>query len=338
VKAAKGSISRLVDQPDPAIRFHLFYGPDEAGSRALADRLLQSLGASKFAVGASAIKSDPASLADEASAMSLFGGKRAIWIEPATKDIEEGVRALLAAPPPESPVIAVAGALPKTSALLKLAESAPSALAYVSYVPEGAEAERIVVDLGRRVGLKISSAIAARVAAAAGNDQAVIAQEAAKFALFLDASPQSPKELTHDAIDAVGADSSEGNFNRLADLAMSGNLAALADELGALSPSGTEAIPVIRSLQRRVLMLAPLRARVERGESPDAVLASLGKALFWKDKALVTKLLAAWPADRLSTVSERAGDLERSVMMGPAPDREALGEELFAIARAARVR
>ena len=27
--------------------------------------------------------------------MSLFGGKRLIWIEPATKDIEEGVVALL---------------------------------------------------------------------------------------------------------------------------------------------------------------------------------------------------------------------------------------------------
>ncbi len=34
-------------------------------------------GATKYSMAAGAIKGDPASLVDEASAMSLFGGKRA---------------------------------------------------------------------------------------------------------------------------------------------------------------------------------------------------------------------------------------------------------------------
>ena len=34
-----------------------------------------------------------------------------------------------------------------------------------------------------------------------------------------------------------------------------------------------------------LLMLAPVRARIERGETADAVMTSMGKALFWKDKA-----------------------------------------------------
>ena len=72
-----------VDRPDPDRRFYLFHGPDESGSRALAQRLLTALGAEKFAVAASGIKEDPASLSDEAGAMALFGGPRAIWIEPA---------------------------------------------------------------------------------------------------------------------------------------------------------------------------------------------------------------------------------------------------------------
>ena len=37
------------------------------------------------------MKSDPAALADEAGAMSLFGGTRAIWIEPAGEEIAAGV-------------------------------------------------------------------------------------------------------------------------------------------------------------------------------------------------------------------------------------------------------
>jgi DNA polymerase III subunit delta len=336
VKASKASIVRAVDQPDPRLRFYLFHGPDEAQSRALGQRLLEALGASKFIVAASAVKSDPATLADEAGAMSLFGGPRVIWVEPAGDEIAAGVEALLEAPAGESPVAAVAGALRKTSALLKLAEASPLALAYASYVPEGQDAERMVVEVGRRYGLKINSSVAARIAESCMNDQGLAAQELQKLALYIDASPQSPKELDHEAIDAVGAGTSEGDFLRLADLALGGDLNALADELSRLPAGGSEAIPVVRSLQRRLLMLAPARARMERGESLDGVMTSLGRSLFWKDKALVAKLLATWDAKGLATVSERAGRLERELMFSHAPDQPALGEELLAIARAAR--
>lgn len=336
MKAARGSIGRHLDQPDRAIRLYLFYGPDDGQSRALGDRLLKGLGATRFAVNASAVRSDPALLADEAGAMSLFGEMRAIWVEPAGDEIADGVEALLSAPAAESPVIAIAGALRKTSVLLKLAEAHPQALANASYVPEGQDAERMVIEVGRAHGLRIPAAVAARIAGACGNDQAIVGQELAKLALYVGAAPESPKELDHEAVDAVGADMPEGDFLRLADLALSGQLASVSEELARLSSGGTEAIPVIRSLQRRLLMLAPMRARVEAGEGSGAVMASLGKSLFWKDKPLLEKLLATWDARGLETISERAGKLERQLMRADSPPPAgALGEELTAIARRA---
>jgi DNA polymerase-3 subunit delta len=234
-------------------------------------------------------------------------------------------------------VVAIAGALRKTSALLKLAEAAPTAVAFAAYPPEGADAERMVIDVGRRYGLKVSTPVAARIAASSGNDQAIVAQELQKLALYIDASPQSPKELDHDALDAVGADLNEGDVARLADLALSGEMAELADELARL-PGGLEAIPVVRALQRRLLMLVPARARMERGESRDAVMTSLGKSMFWKDKPMVGKLLSQWDAKGLAIAAERTGRLERELIFSGAPQQEALGEELLAIARAARRR
>jgi DNA polymerase-3 subunit delta len=284
------------------------------------------------------VKNDPAVLADEAGAMSLFGGKRAIWIEPAGDEISAGVEALLEAASTENPVIAIAGPLRKASTLLKLAEASPLALAFVAYAPEGRDAQRMVVDVGRGFGLKISSALAARVADSCGNDQALVRQELQKFALYLDASPHSPKELSDDAVDAVGAGSAEGEVARLADLALSGDVDGLADQLARLPTGGSEAVPVIRSLHRRILMLAPARARMERGESLDGVMTSLGKSLFWKDKAMISRMLGQWDAERLARIAERAGQLERSLMFTSAPDREALGEELIAIALQARRR
>jgi len=336
VKAARGSIGRALDQPDGAIRLYLFYGPDEGQSRSHGDRLLKALGATRFLANAGAVRSDPALLADEAGAMSLFGEPRAIWVEPAGDEIADGVDALLSAPASESPVIVIAGALRKTSALLKVAESHPLALSHASYIPEGQDAERMVSDVGRAYGLRIAPGVAARVADACANDQAIVGQELAKLALYVGASPESPKELDHEAVDAVGADVPEGDFLKLADLALSGGLTEVSEELARLSSGGSEAIPVIRALQRRLLMLAPMRARVEAGERSSAVMASLGKSLFWKDKPLLERLLETWDARGLETVAERAGKLERQLMRGDAPPpAEALGEELAAIARRA---
>lgn len=335
MKSAKGSLPRALDRPDPAIRFYLFHGPDEAGSRALADQLLTGLGAEKFSLPGQAVKADPAALADEAGAISLFGGKRAIWIEPASDDIAEAVAALLEVPASESPVIAIAGPLRKTSALLKLAEAHPLSLSHVSYMPEVRDLERLVVELGRAEGLRIAPDIARRIAASAAGNQAVVAQELAKFALYLGAVPESPRDLDPETVDLLGADSAEADMMRLGDLALAGRMDELLEELSRLPHGGSEAVPILRALQRRLLMLAPLRARVERGERVNAVMTSMGRSLFWKDKSLIERLLTNWPTDRLAAAASRVAELERQVMLRPLDDDSALGEALVGLARAA---
>jgi DNA polymerase-3 subunit delta len=335
MKAAKGGLAQALDRPDPDLRFYLFHGPDEAGSRGLAERLLKGLGAEKSPLAGQSVKTDPATLSDEAGAISLFGGKRAIWIEPAGDEIAEGVSALLELPACESPVIAVAGSLRKTSALLKLAEAHPSALTHISYVPEGRDLERLVVELGREVGLRVTPELAQRIAVASGGNQAVALQELSKFALYLGAERESPKELDPDTVDLLGADCAEADLMRLGDLALAGRMRDLLDELGRLPHGSSEAIPVLRALQRRLLMLAPLRSRIERGDNVDGVMTSMGKALFWKDKPLIQRLLATWSSERLAEASARVAQLERQIMLRPLADDAALGETLVTLARVA---
>jgi DNA polymerase-3 subunit delta len=335
MKAVKASLAKALDRPDPDVRFYLFHGPDEAGSRALANQLLKGLSAEKFVLLSQTLKSDPAVLTDEAGAMSLFGGKRVIWIEPAGEEIAEAVEALLTAPAAESSVIAIAGTFRKTSALLKLAEAHRLALSHISYAPEGRDLERLVIGLGQQHGLRVAPDLAQRIAAASAGNQAVAAQELAKFALYLRADAENPRELDPETLDLLGADSAEADLMRLGDLALAGRMDALLDELARLPRGGAEAVPVLRALQRRLLMLAPLRARIERGERPDAVMASLGKALFWKDKPLVERLLSTWPADRLAEAASRVSALERNIMLRPLDDESALGETLVTLARAA---
>lgn len=336
MKANSKTLGATLDRPDPAIRFYLFYGPDESGSRALAHRLLKSLGAERFVIAAGAVKGDPALLADEAGAMALFGDRRLLWIEPAGDEICEGVAGLLSAPGVESIAIAIAGALRKNSSLLKIAEAQRGALAHCSYLPEGRDADQMVLEMARAEGLRATNEIAARVAAAAGYDRAIIASELAKFALYIGATPETPRELDPETLDRLGADSGEGDMMRIGDLALDGRLGELTDALQRLPANGSDAITVLRSLQRRLLMLAPMRARIEGGERIDGVLASSGKALFWKDKPLIQRLLSQWSAARLAQAAERVSGLERRLMLSPVPSEAALSEELIAIARAVK--
>lgn len=336
MKLQKGSVGRTVDQPDPDTRFYLFCGPDDSQSRGLAARLLAALGATKFTLSTGDVKSNPGVLADEAAALSLFGEKRLIWIEPAGNDIAEGVEALLGAPSVESPVVAIAGTLTKASPLLKLAETSRTAAAFTAYPLDDNDAVRAVSELGRRFGLRISPPVARRLAESCNNDQAIVTRELEKLSLFVGADPHAPKELELEAIEAVGVDSEEDEVMRLGDMALTGDIAGVSNCVARLPAQGSDAIPAIRALQRRLLMLSPARAKVERGERIDAVMASLGKALFWKDKPAVEMMLRTWSASDLSTIADRAGALERAFMFSPAPEREALGEELLAIARKAR--
>jgi len=337
VKPARGGLGRALDRPDPAIRFYLFHGPDESQSRGHGERLLKGLDAEKSAVAAQSVKSDPALLADEAAAIGLFGGKRALWIEPAGDEIAEGVAALLDAPGAESPAIAIAGGLRKTSPLVKLAEAHPLALAHISYELNEQDSERLVEQIAAGEGLRLAPGVAARIAASAGNDRGVIVQEVVKLALYVGASAEAPAAGGHEDVDQIGI-GAEGDSMLLGDLALSGDLAALSHQLDS---AAADAVPVsvVRALQRRLLMLAPIRARVDRGERPHDAVTSAGKSVFWKDKDFVTRLVSLWDSKALGRVLERSGELERRLMRSDSPpDLEALEEELVAIARTARRR
>ncbi len=95
----------------------------------------------------------------------------------------------------------------------------------------------------------------------------VLEQEIAKFAVFLDAAPDRPRELDEEAIDALGADSEEGDLSRLVDAALAGDMPATDAELARLIGVGTDAIPIVRAFSVSFCCspsFAPKSAKVSR--------------------------------------------------------------------------
>ena len=335
MKPDEARLRRALDAADPTIRFYLLYGPDEAGSRALAERLGAAMGAEaeRIDLTSSQLKADPARLADEAASISLFGGKRWIRLEPATDDSIEAVQALLEAPAAGNPVAAIGGALRKDSKLVKLVQASNAAHAHLSYVPEGRNAAALVVDVGRELGLQIRNDVAARIASACNGDRALISRELEKMALYADAATDRPRPLEHEALDALGAAMEEGDLSKLSNAVFSGQLQQADAELARLASEGIEDIPVIRALSRRALQLAQLRAQMAEGESIDRVMDTAGKAIFWKEKDVIRGELQRWTPDALATALSRLAEAERQVKAPGYPGSALVEEEVLAIAR-----
>ena len=272
MKANANEIARALDAANGPVRFFLLYGPDEAGSAALARRLERAMGqeAERIDLDGSTLKADPARLVDEAASISLFGGRRWIRIQPAGDEIASAVASLLDADVAGNPVVALAGALKPSSPLVKLALDHKLALAHPSYVPDARDAAQIAETLAREAGLRLPRDLGRTLAISCSNDRSIMAQEIEKLALYLDAAPDRPAEATAEALEAIGASNPDGELSKLVDAIMGGQPGRVGAEIALLGQSGIAGIPVLRALFRRLILLAALRRDIDGGQSPAA--------------------------------------------------------------------
>ena len=337
MKANRGQMERALDAPPADVRFFLLYGPDEAGSQALAKRLERAMGpqAERIDLDGAALRDDPARLADEAASFSMFGDRRWVRISGMGEESVPALTALLEASVAGNPVIAVAGALKATSKLVKLALDHKSVLACISYQPDAREAEQIAVGIARDGGLRLSSDLARRIVDLANGDRALMAGEVEKLILYLDAAPDRPREATAEALDALSADNPDTEVAPLVNAVLGGDLVAMHRELTSLAETGTAMASVIRPLLSRAMLVANIRTEFESSGRLDAAVEAAGKAVFWKEKGLVSRQIRLWDSGGIARVLQRLLEAERATRSGRGLGDLMVRHELLAITRQA---
>ncbi len=321
----------------PEIRLFFIFGQDESAIAGMASAMAAKMGPGAEAVDIESdkLRSDPALLADEAASTSLFGDTRYIRLAFRREEGVDAVENLLNADIAGNPVIATAGDLKKGSRLRKLVEGSPHALSYICYPPTEAEATDAVLGMAQKAGLKLDRALAAQIARYTGQDRRLAESEVEKLALYHDASPERPVLVEAAAFTALAAETNEEDINSLVNQVMGGEVRALGRQLTEARVMGVEPIRIIRSLQRRTALLAGLRAKVDSGANPGALVRAT-KSIFWKEQDEHARQLQRWTSARLSGLMGHLLDLEKRLMalggdLGPV----LLEEELARIARAA---
>jgi DNA polymerase-3 subunit delta len=323
MKSVKPADLERQSRLDPALRFTLLTGPDEATMAAVAGHLVGLAGkdAERVDLSGTQLAQDPSLLAAEAASMSLFASARIIRLELSGSgdDSLAAVEALLAAETAINPVIATGASVTAKSKLVKLVEGSDNAVAAICYQPDRRALVGIAMSAAEEQGLRLANAEAQLLVDLVSGDQALMRREIEKMALYLDAAADRQRQVTPADIAALGAATHEEDVSECINVALGGKVRDLPDMLAKAAAVGVAEIRIIRALAIRALALARLRAEVDAGAHPATVVAARTSGIFWKERDAVTAQLRIWDSVRVARLMSRLIECERALKSSGTP-------------------
>ena len=339
MKATQKDFVQIAQRAANQARVFFFCGPDEAGVHDAAQRIASLLPdpGERVELAGADLRRDPVLLGDEARSTSLFGSSRHIWVRAAGDEAHDAVETLLAGDVPGCPVLIVATSATDKSRTAKLLAGRDDALVAMFYPPDQRSVAAAVRAMADAAGLRINDALADRIARAAGLDTRLARSEVAKLALYLDASPESPRTADMAAFDAIGAATEDDGFGPLVNAVLGGETAKLGRELRRMHELGLNPVGVLLAFERRAAQLAGLAARLgPRGDAAAFVAAEVqARRVFFKEQRELSTQLARWRGKRLERLVEKLSGLHQSLLSHSQQAELLLAQGLAEIARAA---
>ncbi len=318
MKATQRDFASVAARAVGAARVFFFCGPDEAGAQDAAAKILSLLPdpGERIELAGGDLRRDPVRLGDEARSTSLFGDARHIFVRAQGDEAHDAVQTLLSGDVEPCPVLIVAAGATDKSRTAKLLADRPDALVAMFHPPDLRSVAGAVRTMADAAGLRIGGDLAERIARAAGLDTRLARSEVAKLALYLDASPESPRSADAAALDAVGARTEEDGFGSLVNAVLGGETARIAGELRRMRELGLNPVGVLLALERRAAQLAGLAARLgPRGDVTAMLKAEVAaRRVFWKDERDFAAQLKRWRGRRLERLVDKLVGMHRSLL------------------------
>ncbi|MDP3906628.1 DNA polymerase III subunit delta [Novosphingobium sp.] len=319
-----------------------FCGPDEAGVQDAATQIAALLpdAGERVELSGADLRRDPVRLGDEARSTSLFGDKRHIWVRANGDEAHDAVETLLSGTAEACPVLIVATSATDKSRTAKLLANRPDALVAMFYPPDLRTLTASVRDLADAAGVRLGGDLAERIARASALDLRLAQSEVTKLALYLDASPQAPRNADLAALEAIVARTEEDGLMPIVNAVLGGEVAKLPHELRRMRELGLNPVGVLLAVERRAAQLAGLAAKAgPRGDIGELIKAEVAsRRIFWKDERDIGAQLRRWRGPRLARLVEKLIGLHRALLVNSQQAELLLAQGLAEIARAAAKR
>lgn len=346
MKPKPREVAGLLRRPPAEIRAILLYGEDTGLVSERAEQLAELVAGSKddpfrLAVLTGAMLSDdPARLSDEADALALTGGRRAVRVRDAGDKSTVAFKAWLDNPQQAqgrggvdaSLVIVEADALAARSSLRKLFETADNAAAIACYRDEGASLITLIDEVMKENGLTLAPDARSFLSDSLGGDRRLSRRELEKLALY--AAGKKRIEL-EDARACIG-DSSVATLDSLSFAVAAGDGAETDRNLLRALNDGTAPIAILRSLARHFERLHITATRLASGVGADQALKSLRPEPFFKVRDEFLRQARLWSPTHLAEALGRVLETEVACKRTGSPAATLTGRACHEIAALGR--
>ena len=296
--AADGFIQRLPEE----IRFYLVHGRDEGlvherVKAIVRSRIGDDLDPMRLVrLEGDAVARDPGGLADEAYAISMFGGSRAIWIDAQGRDLLPALEPLFVRPPTDCTIVIKAGQLKKGTGLRAAFESSGARPSIECYSDDAGTLASLIDAEARAAGLTIAPDARAALIDMVGADRRTTRGEIAKLMLYARGQPQ----ITAEDVEAIVSDAAPSNLDEVIDHALLGDLPTVEASLARFFHDGGEADYLMIRLIARLTLLHRLRLEMDQGRSFDAACQALFVKLPISARRALAKQAERWTTELIA--------------------------------------
>ena len=352
MKLSGRKIQQFLDNPAPDVRAVLLYGPDAGLVRERADDLVRGVAGDlgdPFRVAELSpdeVAKEPARLFDEAAAIAMTGGRRAVRLRAPGEAISPLLSAFLDDPPGDSLVVLEAGDLPPRSRLRKLFEAAERGAALPCYRDEGRELESLIEDMARSAGYRMSRDAKAHLTANLGSDRLLTRREMEKLLLYMGPAPGAApedaasrqenvsqnREISLADVRACVGDSAERSLDDLVFALGDRDLSEIERTLGRVFQEGASWVSPLRAAARHFERLHRVAGMARDGATVESAMARLRPPVFWRFRGRFQRQVQLWSCEQLAAAVSRLTEAELDGKRGRAPGELVCAHAFFAIA------
>jgi DNA polymerase III subunit delta len=335
---SNSAAEQFLKRPPADIIFFLVHGTDEGLIRERARKL------ARYALGdapdplrlvrldGDAIAREPGLLADEAHAISMFGGSRVVWLTAQGRDILPALSPLFENPPTECAIIVEAGSLKKGGELRSAFETGARSVGIECYPDDRRSLTALIDEEARTAGLRVPPEVRDALCDLLGADRMTTRNEIAKLMLYA----KGRETLTGEDVQAIVSEAAPSMLDEAVEAAFRGEGRAADKAAHDYLADGGDASLLLGAVIRQANLLHRLRLEMEAGRTFEAALQAARARVFFQRRAALERAANQWSAAKLgrlfSPLQAAALRIRRDSAIGEAAALRAL----WAIASSAR--
>lgn len=309
-------VDSFINRPSSSFSIILLYGPDKGLVSERAKIFAKATGLpledpfTVIRMEGDEVEQTPGKLLDEALTISMFGGKRLIWLRNVLghKGITDIIKHLAVKPPQDTIILIEAGDLKKGAALRTAIENSSAAMALPCYSDDARGIDGVIDDVLSAANLLISGDARQLLRISLGGDRLATRGELEKLCLYV----KGKSRIELDDVHASVGDVSVTSTDEILDAILLGDMKSFNNSFDRLVKSGTPPFLILNAAMRQFQQLQLMRHSVDvERRAPGAIIANARPPIFFSRRKLLETALSRWQASSISRAGER---LQKAVL------------------------